>query len=93
MLNLMWPLMSGHDPGTYLYDSDWSMLDQFLVSYGMLRGASPVRADPPSVRVFRPDIIRESGGRPRRFSRPSAKSGMDADGYSDHFPITLQLLV
>jgi predicted extracellular nuclease len=93
MLNLMWPLMHGHDPGTYLYESNWGMLDQFLVSYGMLRGASPVRVDSDSVAIFRPDRVRESGGRPRRFSRPAAKSGMDADGYSDHFPILVQLLV
>ena len=42
MLNLMWPLMQGHNPGTYLFQSNWNMLDQFLVSYGMLRKASLV---------------------------------------------------
>jgi hypothetical protein len=91
MLNLMWPLMQGHDPGSYLYGSEWSMLDQFLVSYGMLRRASPVRADLDSVEVFRPAIMRGSSGRPRRFGRP-AKTGFDREGFSDHYPITMQLV-
>jgi len=91
LLNLMWPLMQGHDPGTYIYGSNWNMLDQFLVSYGMLRTASSVRINQDSVGVFRPDILKASSGKPRRFSRPSAKRGADLDGYSDHFPITVEL--
>ena len=93
MLNLMWPLMQGHDPGTYLFGSDWNMLDQFLVSYGMLYTASKVRVNPGSVNVFRPKILTASSGRPRAFKRPSAKRGADLDGYSDHFPITVELMV
>jgi predicted extracellular nuclease len=93
MLNLMWPLMHGHDPGTYLFGSNWNMLDQFLVSYGMLRTASQVRANINSVEIFKPDILKASGGKPRKFSRPSAKKGVDLDGYSDHFPITVELKV
>lgn len=91
LLNLMWPLMQGHDPGTYIYSSDWNMLDQFLVSYGMLRAKSNVRADINSVNIFRPTILKASGGKPRRFSRPSAKGGADLNGYSDHFPITVEI--
>ena len=91
MLNLMWPLMKGHDPGTYLYGSTWNMLDQFLVSYGMLRGPSPIKVDTETVEVFRPAIMLGSSGRPRRFSRPSAKGGADLSGVSDHFPILVEL--
>lgn len=92
MLNLMWPLMQGHDPGTYLFGSNWNMLDQFLVSYGMLRTASQVRVSRDSVNIFKPEILKASGGKPRKFSRPSAKKGADLDGYSDHFPITVELI-
>ncbi|MGD2064088.1 MAG: endonuclease/exonuclease/phosphatase, partial [Nitrospirota bacterium] len=92
MLNLMWPLMQGHDPGTYLYASDWNMLDQFLVSYGMLRTASDVRVTPDRVEIFKPGILKGSSGRARRFGRP-AKGGVDPGGYSDHFPITVELSV
>ena len=92
MLNLMWPLMQGHDPGTYLFSSDWNMLDQFLVSYGMLRTNSQVRVNRDSVDIFKPEIIKASRGKPRKFSRPSARKGVDLDGYSDHFPITVELI-
>jgi endonuclease/exonuclease/phosphatase family metal-dependent hydrolase len=92
LLNLMWQLMHGHDPGTYLYASDWNMLDQFMVSYGMLRGPSKVRVDTQSVIVFKPDFMVASSGKPRRFSRPSVKKGADMDGFSDHFPITVKLI-
>lgn len=92
LLNLMWPLMQGHDPGTYLYGSNWNMLDQFLVSYGMLRTASRVKVDHDSVAIFKPDILKASSGKPRRFRRPSSKKGVDLDGYSDHYPITLELI-
>ena len=91
MLNLMWPLMSGHDPGTYLFGSDWNMLDQFLVSYGMLRTASNVRVCLDSVDIFKPDILKSGGDKPRKFSRPSVKGGVDLNGYSDHFPVTVEL--
>lgn len=92
MLNLMWPLMQGHNPGTYLFGSDWNMLDQFLVSYGMLRTDSQVRVNRDSVDIFKPEILKASSGKPRKFSRPSAKKGADLDGYSDHFPITVELI-
>ena len=92
MLNLMWPLMQGHDPGTYLFGSDWNMLDQFLVSYGMLRTASQVQVNRNSVAIFKPDILKISSGKPRKFSRPSTKKGADLDGYSDHFPISVKLI-
>ncbi|MEM8775481.1 MAG: endonuclease/exonuclease/phosphatase [Pseudomonadota bacterium] len=91
MLNLMWPLMKGNDPGSYLFGSTWNMLDQFLVSQGMVRGPSPVRVDQDSVEVFRPSMMVGSSGRPIRFSRPSASSGVNLAGVSDHFPILVQL--
>ncbi|RLL52226.1 endonuclease/exonuclease/phosphatase [Mariprofundus sp. EBB-1] len=93
MLNLMWPLMQGHDPGTYLYSSTWHMLDQFLVSYGMLRRDSEVRVDSDSVAIYKPDMMRGKSGRARRFNRPSEKGGADVNGYSDHYPITVELMV
>jgi endonuclease/exonuclease/phosphatase family metal-dependent hydrolase len=91
MLNLMWPLMQGHDSGTYLYGSDWNMLDQFLVSYGALRTDSDVRVNLDSVAIFKPEVLVGSAGKPRKFGRPSSGGGAYLDGYSDHFPITVDL--
>jgi endonuclease/exonuclease/phosphatase family metal-dependent hydrolase len=88
--NLMWPLMSGNNPGTYRYGSEWNMLDHFLISKGMLRNDSAVRVRSATVEIHRPPHLQGTGGRPRRFGRPSNNS-LDQDGFSDHFPITVVL--
>ena len=85
--------MQGHDPGTFLFSSDWNMLDQFLVTYGMLRTASTVRVNQESVEIYKPASLKAAGGKARKFSRPSEKGGADIDGFSDHFPITVRLEV
>ncbi len=92
-LNLMWPLMQGDDPGTYLYSSNWNMLDQFLVTKGMLRTQSPVKVDLSSIEIFRPAAIRKTNGSPKKFGRPSKASSFNQTGFSDHFPITVLLKV
>lgn len=86
VFNLMWPLMDARHPGTYRYGSAWDMLDQFLVTRGMLRNDSLVSVRRETVEIFRPANICGTGGRPRRFGRPSNNS-LDQDGFSDHFPI------
>lgn len=91
LLNLMWPLMSQQNPGTYRYQSESNMLDQFLVSRGMLSQQSAVRVRANSVQVFRPAGMVGTGGAPRRFGRPSQQSSFDQNGFSDHFPITVIL--
>lgn len=91
LLNLMWPLLAGNNPGTFLFGSDWNMLDQFLVSKDLMFKTGPLHADPASVSVFRPAVMVGPSGRPRAFGRPSKKS-LDQDGYTDHFPITVQLV-
>jgi len=90
LLNLMWPLLDGHDPGTFLFGSDWNMLDQFLVSRDMMFKTSALHVDQATVGIFRPAVMVGPSGRPRAFGRP-AKGNLDQDGYSDHFPITVQL--
>jgi endonuclease/exonuclease/phosphatase family metal-dependent hydrolase len=91
LLNLMWPLM-GRGLGTYYYSNVALMIDQFLVSGGMLKAKSKLKAaeDSPVI-VQLPEMT--AAGRypaPVRFGRPA--SGLNQAGYSDHFPITLNLL-
>lgn len=88
VMNLMWPLMAGANPGTFRFGSDWYMLDQILATKGMLLDRSPVTVRPDTVEIFRPAEMLGSAGRPRRFGRPSNDS-LDEDGFSDHFPITV----
>ena len=91
LFNLMWSLMGQGNP-SYVYDNQPNMLDQFLVTKGMLRQSPPIRVLRNSVEVIRmPGMTAGQYNRPRRFDRPSKPSTYDATGYSDHLPIAVAL--
>lgn len=92
LFNLMWPLLNGGD-ASYVYVNTPNMLDQFLVSKGMLRKNAPIRALADTVSVLRfPEMVGSGAyGKPRRFARPSRASDYDPDGFSDHYPIAVTL--
>ncbi|MCR9199106.1 MAG: endonuclease/exonuclease/phosphatase family protein [Planctomycetaceae bacterium] len=101
LFNPMWSLMSAPDSGTHYYSRStqtMSMLDQFMLSRGLHFGQQglqpaqrPSAGDPdiliPDVDIFRPEPLTTRKGRPREFNRETRS------GYSDHFPITMQLSV
>jgi endonuclease/exonuclease/phosphatase family metal-dependent hydrolase len=91
LFNLMWPLL-GRGLGSHYYNNDASMLDQFLISGGMLKSKSKFKAVEESAAIVQlPEMT--TGGRypaPIRFGRPS--SGLNQSGFSDHFPITMNLV-
>jgi hypothetical protein len=93
MLNLMWHLLA-EGKGTHFYGSDITILDQFMVSKGIVTGKSGfslVKAADgtlsASIEMF--DEMRTSSRKaaPKRFGRPSAS--LNRDGYSDHYPVSL----
>lgn len=96
-LNLMWELL-GERVGTHYWNNMPSILDQVMVSPGLVRSTSKVRVEPGSVRIETfPDMT--SGGRypqPIRFGRPTSNGrpvvGFSGEGYSDHYPISLVLI-
>ncbi len=89
LYNLMWELM-GQRKGTYIFDSEPQMLDQFLVSKGLLKRNSGFSLPKTNTKI---EIFNGmASGRykkPVRFSRPSKKSEYNPNGYSDHYPISL----
>jgi hypothetical protein len=89
-LNLMWSLF-GQGIGSHYFENFPNLLDQVLVSKGMLRQDALFHLAPGSTSIFRPPEM-QSGTYdvPRRHGRPS--SGHDPDGFSDHYPLTLTLL-
>lgn len=88
-LNLMWPQM-GQKIGTHYYNNEASVLDQFLVSKGMLTGKSGFTADTESVEIVRFSEMVYPGRYPRpvRFNRGDS---VNLNGFSDHFPISMML--
>ncbi len=93
LYNPMWSLMGPPDQGTYYFSQatqSMNMLDQFLLSRGLLYGLQGLQvrcsdAGIPNVEIFRPGIMSTRKGRPREFRRENHS------GYSDHFPITTTL--
>ncbi|HHT9125573.1 MAG TPA: endonuclease/exonuclease/phosphatase family protein [Candidatus Brocadiia bacterium] len=88
-LNLMWPLL-GDGIGTYYHDNNPNMLDQFLVSKGLLTGNSNILVRQDSAQIVRFPQMVNSGTypTPKKYGRGSS---LDRNGFSDHFPIALQL--
>ena len=89
LYNLMWPLQNDKS-GTHYYNN-WGMLDQILVNRPLLRKESQLKLLSDSCQIFKTsDMLKSS--KPRRFSRPAAGSSFDPSGFSDHLPVTVQLV-
>lgn len=85
LLNLMWPTV-GAAVGSHFYNNHAHVLDQFLVSKGLVTGRPGLRALPETVEVLRfPQMVsRGDYPRPVPFGRGRR---MNLEGFSDHFPI------
>jgi endonuclease/exonuclease/phosphatase family metal-dependent hydrolase len=85
--------LTGRKPakGTHYFRGTWSTFDQICVSPGLLddEGWS---CDPASMRIVT-DPVADRRGRPHRFGERDHKVRLEDRGYSDHFPVTVQLVV
>ncbi len=88
-LNLTWATM-GSGQGTHYHDNTAAVLDQLLVSKGLLTGNSGFLALVDTVEIVRFPEMTAAGTYPVpiRFGRGAASN---PDGYSDHFPIAMRL--
>jgi predicted extracellular nuclease len=88
LYNLMWEAI-GSRAGTFYYSDAFNVLDQFMVSRGMLIDNAKLRVQQGSIRI---EVFPEmsKNGIPRKFGRPA--EALDQEGYSDHFPISLGLV-
>ena len=86
-----WNIPFSKGEGTYYYDNDAFIFDQFLLSKGLLTGKSKLTAVPDSAEVFRaPEMIAPGDYPvPVRFGR--ASSSLNQNGFSDHFPIVMKV--
>jgi predicted extracellular nuclease len=86
--NLMWPVVGTPD-GSFYFDNQPNMLDQFLVNKNMASSDSPIRVDPTTAQVLKIPAMVNSG----IYKKPIPFGGMgkpvNENGFSDHFPITV----
>lgn len=85
LINLAYPL-STEGLGTYFYKGEWGMLDQVMVSralYPQTKGGE--------MHIFNPDFITHERRDGEKVPSRSYLGNKYAGGYSDHFPIFIEL--
>lgn len=91
LYNCMAPLTGAADAGTLHFSqgtNTMNLLDQFLISRGLLFGRSGLKLLRDSVRIFRPPTMTSAGKqRPIPFDKKTKR------GTSDHFPIEAEIQV
>jgi predicted extracellular nuclease len=87
--NLMWPA-AGTPEGTFYFENQPNVLDQFLVNKNMATDAAPIEVQADSVEILRFDDTATG-----EYRRPKPFGGMgkpvDETGFSDHFPIGMRV--
>jgi predicted extracellular nuclease len=89
LYNLMWSF-AVKAQGTFYFDG-FNLLDQVMVSKGMLNSEGKFGIDPDSPQILDFEEIKKNG-KPRKFGRPSDSQGVDEQGFSDHYPIAVRIV-
>jgi endonuclease/exonuclease/phosphatase family metal-dependent hydrolase len=82
---------AGDPRGTMYARQTWSVLDHICVTRGLLDSAGWT-CDPATARVFAADELRRRSGAREPF-RFGDRNDLGTRGFSDHFPVTVQLSV
>ncbi|MEK6736204.1 MAG: endonuclease/exonuclease/phosphatase family protein [Pseudomonadota bacterium] len=88
LLNLMWPILASGG-GSHVYQGKWNMLDQIMISRGVVNGKSGWRqaGDAQIEGITLMSYPKKAG--PRKFGiKPTER---DLDGFSDHYPVSVTL--
>lgn len=89
-LNMMWPLMD-EGIGSFFFENHPHILDQFLANANLLKTSSQIKAKPASVQINNfPEMIKP-GQYPSALPFGGMGKPINHDGFSDHFPISLEL--
>jgi endonuclease/exonuclease/phosphatase family metal-dependent hydrolase len=96
LYNPAWPLLTRNDgpDGTHYWSGEWYMLDQAILSRGLLLESAPVRYVEDSFEVHDPASVPLGRTRFDATSRSGIPKPFDAktgEGVSDHLPLTLEL--
>jgi predicted extracellular nuclease len=89
-LNMMWSLME-QGTGSFFFDNQPNMLDQFLVNAHLLRTTSTIRVKEDSIQLNNLPIMVKEGDYPSPIPFGGMGKPINEQGFSDHFPISLIL--
>jgi len=80
--------------GTYRYMGTWEMIDQIIVSGGLLAGRKGLYTEPELLKIFKPEFLLKKDSKYPGFSPFSTYRGYKYQGgISDHLPVLLDLKV
>ena len=86
LINTTWNVHLDPDQGTCMYRGDWGVLDQIIISSGMIDGHG-FKWVHESTGPFQQDYLLETGGKYAGWPFRMYRSGEYQGGYSDHLPI------
>lgn len=90
LFNTSWDLNLDPDAGTCMYRGTWVVLDQIIISYGMLDNIN-YNIMSGSSKPFLKDYLIESKGKYAGWPFRMFRSGQYQGGYSDHLPISCRV--
>jgi endonuclease/exonuclease/phosphatase family metal-dependent hydrolase len=91
LVNLADQHIKGH-AGTYRYMGAWEMLDQVIVSDGLLKSTRGLFTDIKDFRIFNPDfLLRNDSKYPGMTTFSTYRGYRYQGGFSDHLPVLLDL--
>ncbi len=91
LFNLSEPLYK-QGKGTYRYMGVWEMIDQFIVSEGLLKGENGLVTGYDAFGIFSPEfLLRDDPRYPGKAPWPTYRGYIYQGGYSDHLPVILDL--
>ena len=91
LINTTWKLHAGHESGTYKYRGEWGVLDQIIISQGMIN-KKYFEWGFESTHPFAEPYLIESEGKYSGWPFRMFRSGTYQGGYSDHLPIICNII-
>lgn len=88
--NLMWPLM-GNAEGTFYFENQANLLDQFLANENLIGASAPIQIDPSTVTIESsfPGLSDPDAAYPQPQRFGGMGKTVNLNGYSDHYPISV----
>jgi endonuclease/exonuclease/phosphatase family metal-dependent hydrolase len=86
--NLMWPIV-GLPDGSFYFDNQPNMLDQFLINKNMSTGDALIKGNAGTAQILKPPAMVNPGVYPKPIPFGGMGKPVNQNGFSDHFPIAM----